>query len=129
MYVLSHSAGGIVSSLIADEPVITKLLCFGYPFKHPDEEDDLTRTEHLQLIKKPFLIIQGHQDVYGGPDVANRYALAPSVSISFIEADHDYENLSKKTMIELKVEIAKFFDLRQSQDGDSVKATITHASE
>ncbi len=87
--VISRSAGGIISSRIDDEPSIKKLICLGYPFKNPDKPEESERIEHLTHIKKPFFIIQGLHDIYGGKEVAIRYAQSPQISLSFVNSDHD----------------------------------------
>lgn len=92
--IFSHSAGGITASNLADEPNLKKIICFGYPFKHPNSEDELFRTANLKNIQKPFLIIQGNRDEYGSLGVENRYELSPFVEFEFVEATHEYENLS-----------------------------------
>jgi len=70
---LAHSAGGIVASLTASEPSVTRLVCFGYPFRHPERPDEPYRTAHLPSVTKPFLIVQGDQDEYGTADDARRH--------------------------------------------------------
>lgn len=92
--VLSHSAGGRIASHLCDEPNVDRVICFGYPFKHPDKQEEPERTESLKRIQKPFLIIQGTQDEYGGTDVTTRYELSPSIEFEFVNTDHDYEDVS-----------------------------------
>ena len=94
IFVLSQSAGGIASSLIANDEPIEKLICFGYPFKHPDRDEEPRRTAHLQFLRKPFLIFQGEQDEYGRKADASRYVLSSAVTIEAIQATHDYDDLS-----------------------------------
>lgn len=91
IFVMTQSAGGISATLIEAEPVIEKLVCFGYPFKHPDRPEEPHRTAHLPFLTKPCLIIQGDQDEYGTPEEVTRYPVSPSVKIASIESDHDYE--------------------------------------
>jgi len=93
-FIMSHSAGGITASSLADEPNLGGIICFGYPFKHPDRDEESYRTEYLKKIQTPFLIIQGTKDEYGGIDVQNRYELSPYIKFEFVEATHEYENLS-----------------------------------
>lgn len=92
--ILSHSAGGIVASYLSHEPNLKNIVCFGYPFKNPERPEEPYRTAHLKQIQKPFLIIQGAQDEYGGLDVQNRYDLSPTIRLEFVNASHDYESLS-----------------------------------
>ena len=87
---LSRSAGGRVSVAVSNEPCVSKLICLGYPFKHPERPEDIRRTAPLATVNKPFLILQGEHDTYGGKEVLGRYPLSPQVTIEFIEADHDF---------------------------------------
>jgi len=95
--ILAHSAGGRVASMLEAEKNIKNLICFGYPFKHPEYGEDLRRTRGLEHQQKPFLIIQGRQDEYGGEDVINRYKLAKSITIQFIDATHEYDLIAEKS--------------------------------
>lgn len=108
VFILSHSAGGIVSSLVEDEASVKKLVCFGYPFKHPEKEDEPIRTRHLTAMQKPFLIIQGRQDEYGGAEVLDRYTVSPSTTISLIDSGHDYDTFDHEVLEEVFVEIKQF---------------------
>jgi len=94
VHLLAHSAGGIVSSLVADEPAIASVVCFGYPFRHPERGEEDVRTAHLPAVCKPFLIFQGDQDEYGTPLDAQRYPLSASTVVKAIHADHDYDRLA-----------------------------------
>ena len=92
--ILSHSAGGVIASCLVDEPNLQKIICFGYPFKHPDKQEEPYRTQSLYRVSKPFLIIQGRHDEYGGQGVESRYDLSPAIRLEFVDANHEYENLS-----------------------------------
>ena len=61
--VLARSSGGRVASLIADELNLKQIVCLGYPFKHPEQDDEPARYAHLAQLKTPMLIIQGIRDV------------------------------------------------------------------
>ena len=106
--ILAHSAGGIVSSSIYDHPAIKKIICFGYPFKHPDNTEEPYRTSHLQHINKPMLVIQGRDDPYGSEDAPSRYSLSPSVRFKFIEGNHDYDNLTLEDYADVLREVRAF---------------------
>lgn len=106
--ILSHSAGGITASNLADEPNLKKIICFGYPFKHPNSEDELFRTANLKNIQKPFLVIQGNKDEYGGSGVENCYELSPLIEFEFVEATHEYENLSIHDWLKVTQRIESF---------------------
>ena len=87
---LSRSAGGRVASIIADQLGIERVICLGYPFKHPDLPAEPERYQHLATLKTPFLIIQGKRDAYGGQDILETYRLSPSIEVYFIDTDHDF---------------------------------------
>lgn len=86
----SRSANGIISSKIADRlHTVTKLICLGYPFKHPEKIEEPYRFSHLTNLKTPFLIIQGKTDEYGGQEITSKYHLSPSISLLFANTNHD----------------------------------------
>lgn len=93
VFLFSHSAGGIVASLVESEPNVKKIVCFGYPFKHPDKSEEPIRTAHLIALKKPMLIIQGEDDEYGTAKDVQRYNLSESIRVFSVQSDHDYANL------------------------------------
>lgn len=115
LYVLAHSAGGIVSSTIANECKIDKIICFGYPFKHPDKQEEAYRTSHLATLSKPLLIIQGDQDEYGSPQEALRYALSPAIDIEPTASDHNYDAVPDTEFHRLCQRVAAFMGLRPRQ--------------
>ena len=110
VFILSHSAGGITASHLANEENLHGLICFGYPFKHPDKDEESYRTNGLRNIQKPFLIIQGYQDEYGGKDVQGRYELSQNIKFEFVQANHEYENLSMDDWIRVVKRIASFLE-------------------
>jgi hypothetical protein len=89
--IISRSSGGRFSSLTADESNIDFIICLGYPFKHPDKEDEPVRYLHLERLQTPMLIIQGKQDEYGGAEIKDKYPLSPSVNLLFVDSNHDFE--------------------------------------
>lgn len=62
----------------------------GYPFKHPDCDEEPTRTRHLGQVSKPFLIVQGELDSYGSPAQAVAYGLSATTRVVSVECTHDY---------------------------------------
>ncbi|MBB3186110.1 alpha/beta family hydrolase [Microbacter margulisiae] len=93
--ILSRSAGGRCSSLIADELHIKHIICLSYPFKHPDKGNEPERYLHLANLQTPMLIVQGDKDEYGGLEVRDKYRLSPSVELFFVDTNHDF-NLHEK---------------------------------
>lgn len=94
VFLLGHSAGGLVATQAESAPSVRGTVCFGYPFKHPDRREEPHRTAHLPHLAKPCLIIQGRRDAYGRPDEVTRYRLSPAIQLHAIDADHDYEDLT-----------------------------------
>jgi hypothetical protein len=93
VHLFAHSAGGIVSTLVADEPAVASVVCFGYPFKHPQKPEEPARTAHLAEVSKPLMIIQGDEDQYGTAPDALRYGLSDSTVLVPVASDHDYDQL------------------------------------
>ena len=90
--ILSRSAAGIVSSLVANDLGIKKLICLGYPFRDPSRFVEKKRFKHLRNLKTPFLILQGERDKYGDiNEVTRLYSFAQKTSLVFIDTDHDFE--------------------------------------
>ena len=87
--IVAHSAGGILAAQAQHLEKIVACICFGYPFKHPEKDEENYRTEPLQNITKPFLIFQGNEDEYGSALKVSDYATPPSVRCISIDADHD----------------------------------------
>lgn len=90
VHVLGHSAGALVASMVHDAPNVVGLVGFGYPFKHPDHEEEPSRTRHLGQVSKPFLIVQGELDSYGSPAQAVAYGLSATTRVVSVECTHDY---------------------------------------
>lgn len=98
--ILSRSAGGRVSSLIADDLNIKQLICLGYPFEHPQIGDEPERYQHLAHLKTPMLIIQGTRDEYGGADCQQRYPMSPAIEVWFVDTNHNFD-LNKPDILRL----------------------------
>lgn len=87
---LTRSAGGRAASLIADETSIHKLICLGYPFRHPQHAEETARYQHLSKLATPCLIVQGERDAYGGREILKKYPLSPQIEVQFVPTDHDF---------------------------------------
>jgi predicted alpha/beta-hydrolase family hydrolase len=82
------SLGGRMASLIADEAGVRALVCLGYPF-HPPGKPDTLRTEHLEGLETPCLILQGERDPLGTRDEVAGYRLSPAIRIAWCpDGDH-----------------------------------------
>ncbi len=110
IFILSHSAGGITASCLANEDNLRGMICFGYPFKHPDKDEESYRTTELKNIGKSFLIVQGYQDEYGGANVRDRYELSQNIEFEFVQANHEYENLSTDDWMRVVKRLASFLE-------------------
>lgn len=106
--IFSRSAGGRISSRIADELQIKQLICLGYPFKHPEKEDEPGRYQHLKDLKTPFLIIQGSRDEYGGLGVSEKYELSPAIELFFVDTNHEF-NISPEEWKKVRKKISQLF--------------------
>jgi predicted alpha/beta-hydrolase family hydrolase len=82
------SLGGRIASMIAEEVGARALVCFGYPF-HPPGQPGRLRTQHLQTLRTPALVLQGTRDPFGVPEEVAGYGLSSSIRVEWIEhGDH-----------------------------------------
>ena len=89
LVVAGKSMGGRIASMIADEVGAAGLICVGYPF-HPPGKPDKLRTEHLETLMTPALILQGERDPFGRREEVGGYALSKSIEVEFLpDGDHD----------------------------------------
>jgi predicted alpha/beta-hydrolase family hydrolase len=90
---IGRSAGARVATRLAASPggmnSVAAVLCLAYPFHRPDGTEELERTRHLAMLRVPTLILQGREDAWGGPDVAERYRLSSAIRLRFLACDHD----------------------------------------
>ena len=85
------SMGGRIASMVADETGVSGLICLGYPF-HPPGSPSRTRTEHLEALRTPTLILQGTRDSFGLPDEVAKYRLSSAIEIEWLEdGDHSFK--------------------------------------
>ena len=71
------------------------VICLGYPF-HPPGKPDKLRTEHLETIPVPALIVQGERDPFGRPDEVKTYSLSKKVEVVWIpDGDHSLKPRKK----------------------------------
>lgn len=94
------SMGGRMASLIADEMLVKGLVCLGYPFHAPGKMDK-PRTEHLQTLKTPTLILQGERDAMGNTETVAGYALSDAIEVSWMpDGDHSFKPRKKSGFTE-----------------------------
>jgi predicted alpha/beta-hydrolase family hydrolase len=88
LFIGGKSMGGRVASMLLDKSYAKGGICFGYPF-HPPGKLDKLRTEHLEVLSKPLLVLQGSRDTFGTKEEVSNYALADSVQTIFLpDGDH-----------------------------------------
>src|SRR5690606_4588557 len=83
-----ESMGGRVATMVADELGARGVVVFGYPF-HPPRRPDQLRTEHLETLRTPTLILQGERDPFGTRAEVEGYRLSPAVRVEWLpDGDH-----------------------------------------
>lgn len=86
---------------------IHKIISLGYPFKHPDFDEEAYRHEHLKYTKTPMLLIQGLQDVYGGKEIEKKYIFNANTRIVFEDINHDFD-LTEENRIRILKNIKQY---------------------
>lgn len=104
---IGRSAGAIVATMVSLQHPIHKIISLGYPFKHPDFEEEAFRHEHLLQVNTPMIIIQGLQDVYGGQEIEKKYNFNSNTTIVFEDINHDFE-LTEENRIRILKNIEQF---------------------
>lgn len=85
------SLGGRIASMVADRAGVRGLVCLGYPF-HPPGKPERLRTQHLENLRTPALIVQGTRDMFGSREDVAGYRLSESIRIAWIEdGDHSFK--------------------------------------
>ena len=104
LFLGGKSLGGRVASLLLDAlsrggsaageelgDTVRGGICLGYPF-HPPGKQERLRTEHLQTLQTPMLILQGERDPFGRPEEVAGYALSPQLQLQWIpHGDHSFK--------------------------------------
>lgn len=89
------SMGGRMASLIADSAKVRGVICMGYPF-HPPGRPEKLRTEHLESLKTPTLILQGERDTFGTRDEVPNYPLSRAITVKWLpDGDHSLKPRKK----------------------------------
>lgn len=89
LFIGGKSMGGRMASLIADEESVDGLVCLGYPF-HPQGKPEKLRTEHLEALQTPTLVVQGTRDALGNREEVKGYTLSAQIELLWLEdGDHD----------------------------------------
>jgi len=94
LVIAGKSMGGRMASLVAaapDAPPVVGLVCLGYPF-HPPGKPERTRTEHLQALTLPTLILQGERGPFGTRDEVSGYDLVDPIRLHWLsDGDHSFK--------------------------------------
>ncbi|MCG8491672.1 MAG: dienelactone hydrolase family protein [Sneathiellales bacterium] len=91
IYIGGKSMGGRMASLIADDMKVAGLVCLGYPF-YAIGKPDKPRTEHLEDLKTPSLIVQGERDSMGNREAVSQYRLSSQIHLHWLEdGDHSFK--------------------------------------
>ena len=65
-------------------------VCLGYPF-HPLGKPLQQRTEHLEVMQAPLLVVQGERDSMGCHDEVITYPLSSQLTLSWIpDGNHSF---------------------------------------
>ena len=89
------SMGGRLASMIADDLGVRGLVCLGYPF-HPPGRPEKLRTDHLQGLGTPALIVQGERDALGNRTEVAGYVLAEQIRVVWLpDGDHSFQPRKK----------------------------------
>lgn len=84
------SMGGRIASMIADESRAAGLICLGYPF-HPTGKPEKLRTEHLEDLQTPTLIVQGENDPFGDRGEVEAYQFSEAIKVHWSpNGDHSF---------------------------------------
>ena len=127
------SMGGRMASMVADELEVRALICLGYPF-HPPGKPAQLRTEHLQSLKTPTLILQGTRDPFGTEEEVSTYDLSKAIRVEWLpDGEHSFKprkgsGATEMSNIEHAVERAAEFLIanaafRRGADADTVSST------
>ncbi|MDN3610697.1 alpha/beta family hydrolase [Vibrio ostreicida] len=85
------SMGGRMASLLSDHNKVAAVACLGFPF-HPPGKPDKFKGDHLAVMSKPCLILQGERDTFGHREALSTYLLSDAITVEFIpDGDHSFK--------------------------------------
>ncbi|PKG96735.1 alpha/beta family hydrolase [Paraglaciecola sp. MB-3u-78] len=91
IFIGGKSMGGRMASMLLQESSALGCICMGYPF-HPPGKPEKLRTEHLLVMNKPVLILQGERDTFGTREDIGSYNLSSQVQVSYLaDGDHSFK--------------------------------------
>lgn len=113
------SMGGRMASMLLEESNALGCICMGYPF-HPPGKPEKLRTQHLQDIHKPLLILQGERDTFGTRNEIDSYNLCTNIAVSYL-ADGDHSFKPRKAS---GVTLTTNIDVAIKRTADFIKSNI-----
>lgn len=88
LFLAGKSMGGRMASHLSEHPIVTGVMCLGFPF-HPPGKPENYKGEHLVNITKPTLILQGERDTFGTKEECQSFAFSDAIHVDFIpDGDH-----------------------------------------
>ncbi|MCF7354288.1 alpha/beta fold hydrolase [Vibrio sp. CK2-1] len=88
LFLVGKSMGGRMASHLSEHPLVTGVMCLGFPF-HPPGKPENYKGEHLVNITKPTLILQGERDTFGTKEECQSFAFSDAIHVDFIpDGDH-----------------------------------------
>lgn len=91
IYIGGKSMGGRIASMVSEQAKVTGLVCLGYPF-HPIGKPEKLRTDHLEKLKTPTLILQGERDTFGNKGEIATYSLSKKIKVQYLtDGDHSFK--------------------------------------
>ncbi len=108
LFLFARSASCRVATMVADEMNVSRVVCMGYPLRHPREAPDPKRYSHLAAMRTPCLIVQGHHDQYGSPQQLAHAGVGSNTRIQPVDASHNYI-MSKQAWTQVLESINRFY--------------------
>jgi predicted alpha/beta-hydrolase family hydrolase len=92
LFLAGKSMGGRMATLLACENLaIHGVVALGYPF-HPPGKPDKLRTEHLDKLTVPCLIVQGERDTFGTKQEVATFGLPTTLQMYWlVDGDHSFK--------------------------------------
>ena len=89
------SMGGRVATTLLESSKAIGAVALGYPF-HPPGKPEKLRTEHLQTIQKPLLVLQGERDPFGKKAEFPNTWLPSGATLTWIpDGEHSFKPTKK----------------------------------
>jgi len=96
LFIGGKSMGGRMATMWAADHTAEHcrgIVCLGYPF-HPQGKPEQLRTEHLNSIQVPVLMVQGERDALGSRSEVEAMGLGAPINLFWLAAaDHDLKPL------------------------------------